>query len=227
MATLFQLCYPDYTLPTNPSTCLYALAAAGRLGMARIVAELGTHWQTLSKQDPLRAYFAAVRIGQSTYAEEAAKYVVYTRLDGQYILEMETTPALPYHLLTTYYDQCRAAAKALLRSACISPAGPPSPPRDPTLSDAPPEVAAFKEVERRAEPEVEVWLQEHLSRLYAAVDEHPGQMPPGAPEALFERASVSGHWCRSCEAFAQRLSSVAQALRTIPAAVGMVSLRIV
>ncbi|RDX50962.1 hypothetical protein OH76DRAFT_1482009 [Lentinus brumalis] len=178
LGTLFQLCYPDHTLPTSPSTCLEALAAAGRLGMARIVAELRTHWQTLSKQDPLRAYFAAVRIGQSTYAEEAAKYVVHTRLYGQYIWEMETTPALPYYLLTAYYDQCRAAAKALLRSACISPAGSPLPPRDPTPSDAPPEVAAFREVERRAEPEVEVWLQEHLGGLYAAVDEHPGQMPP-------------------------------------------------
>ncbi|TFK86755.1 hypothetical protein K466DRAFT_600072 [Polyporus arcularius HHB13444] len=206
--TLFQLCYPDHTLPTSPSTCLKALVAAGRLGMVRIVADLGTHWQTLSKQDPLRAYFAAVRIGQSTYAEDAAKYVVQTRLDGQYIWEMETIPALPYHLLTAYYDQCRAAAKALLRSACISPTGPPLPPRDPTLSDAPPEVAAFKEVARRAEPEVELWLQEHLGRLYAAVDEHPGQMPPGAPEALFERASVSGHWCRS-----------------IPSAVGMVKFK--
>ncbi|KAI0717982.1 hypothetical protein C8T65DRAFT_639624 [Cerioporus squamosus] len=225
LATLFQLCYPgDHTLPTTPSACLAALAAAGRLGMPRIVAELSAHWRTLAKQDPLRAYFAAARIGQNACAEEAAKYIVQTRLDGHYIWEMETTPAISYHLLTTYYDRCRAAAKALLRGACISPTAPSSSLREPSaVSDVPSEAVASTEVKRSADSEV--WLQEYLDGLCTTVDEHPGQIPPGAPEALFKQASVSGQMCRSCEGFVLRLSSVAQALRSVPSAVDKVEFK--
>ncbi|RPD64130.1 hypothetical protein L227DRAFT_560894 [Lentinus tigrinus ALCF2SS1-6] len=219
LAALFRICYPGgRTFPATPSACVATLAAASRLGMPRILAELEAQWKVLAQQDPLRAYFAAVQAGQNTYAEEAAKYVVYGRLDGQYIPEMETTPMRPYLLLTTYYDQCRAAAKGVLRGASIIPADT-SPLRERTEPDVPLEDALAREVERRSQSEV--WLQAHLDELYTTVEEHPGQIPPGASEALYEKASVSGQWCRCCESFAQQLSGVSRALRSIPSAIDM------
>ena len=217
LAVLFQLCYPsDRTMPITPSACLTALAAAIRLGMPRIVTELEAHWQALVKQDPLRAYFAAARAGQNACAEEAAKCVVYRRLDEQYIPEMESTPLLPYHLLTAYCDQCHAAAQTLLRKACIPPRTAPhvlSGQEHPVADDV-----STKQAERS--PEDDDWLQAYLDELYTSGEDNPGQ---GVLEALLEKASVSGQWCHTCESFAQRLSSVARAVQSIPSVVGTVS----
>ncbi|KAI0640804.1 hypothetical protein C8Q79DRAFT_1113943 [Trametes meyenii] len=74
----------------------------------------GTH--DVVKNDPLRAYFAAISRDLDDKAKEAAQATEDIAIEGVYVLDMEHARALPYHKLLSYHEACRGVAKRTLNS---------------------------------------------------------------------------------------------------------------
>ncbi|KAI0794160.1 hypothetical protein C8Q74DRAFT_1193918 [Fomes fomentarius] len=217
LASLLSLCYFEQALPSRagPSDLLRLIAAAKELGMTRVVETLSTQWNTIAEQNPLRAYFLAVREQLTDCAAVAARHVLRIPLDRQYVLEMAAAPALPYIRLLTYYDNYRAEAMKAIRDAYGSPDSQSLHAEEPQAepAEAGPGVvdAVF---------EIEAWLQRYVDAvLFNDVSDEATDIP----DTIFEYASAQGQWCRSCDSLAQRLSRVAQALKKTPMKADMVS----
>ncbi|KAI0751810.1 hypothetical protein C8Q80DRAFT_1268991 [Daedaleopsis nitida] len=232
--------------PTTPAELLSLLSAAERLSMNAIAQDLRARWDVIAKENPLRAYFSAVRErGQEERARLAARYALGIALDQQYLPEMDTEqcPALPYLRLANYYDACRGAAKNLLAAACHPTAA--SLGTQPRQVEAKPAsvlpVAAVVDMSvPRAAPVPAttvsspdsgvLWLSTFVSGLSGQIDnlgpECGGLMSSGKPEHLFEQAAAQGRWCPSCDKLAQGLSRVGRALRLIPTTIDSISLEL-
>lgn len=184
--------------------------------MPRVVETLSTQWNTIAQQNPLRAYFLAVRGQLTDCAAVAARHVLRIPLDRQYVPEMATAPALPYIRLLTYYDDYRAAAMKAIREAYGSSDAQSLHAEAPEAE--PPEAGpGVADVVR----ETEAWLQRYVDAVL--FNDVSDDSATHIPDTVFEYASAQGQWCRSCDSLAQKLSRVAQALKKMPMKADMVS----
>ncbi|KAI0704138.1 hypothetical protein C8Q76DRAFT_801888 [Earliella scabrosa] len=221
LASVFSLCYYDQAVDVSlpPSEFLDVLLAAEKLEMPGAVKALQGSWEIVAARDPLRAYFAAACKQLGECATTAAKVVLQNRLDGHYIPEMETTPALAYIRLERYCERCRAAAKQALCDAYGVGTGL-APPVNTGSPQAPEGDTAAGLAADLGTPESNVWLQRYIETL----SESGGSS--GTVEDILQHASANGNWCPPCAALVQKVACVSDALRSVPIVVSQITLEL-
>ncbi|TBU44063.1 hypothetical protein BD309DRAFT_1000726 [Dichomitus squalens] len=113
LVTLLELCYVDSSgLPTTPSRLATLLVAAERYQLTAIQKIVKDRWDEVAKDSPLDAYFVAIQHGLTPQARLAARDVLEKPIGGAYARSMESSPALSYYRLLSYYTACSAAVKA-------------------------------------------------------------------------------------------------------------------
>ena len=215
LASLLRLCYGEAAADVSlgPSEFLDVLLAADQLAMTDAIKTLNTAWEVqVAAQDPLGAYFVAVRKQLNSCSSTAAKLVLQKGLDHQYVPEMETIPSLPYIRLVRYCEECRAAAKKALHDACVDADPPP-------LSA--PSAAALQGTDAlnggpSVDPGQDGWLQRYIDTLSNLGG------TSGSTENVFQQASVNQQWCSPCDLLARKLTRLSEALRSMPNTVGRV-----
>lgn len=240
LAQLFRFCYPAMAGPGTSD--LYDIAdllfLAREYDMSVVSQVVERSWASAAKEDPLRAYFAAVTRGLLGRARDAAKDTLARSLDGFYIPELEDAPAIVYHRLLTYHASCRSiATEVLQRRFPRDPAPPPvgvptaapvaSPPipairvePDPASSSAP-AVSLCGHQHGGFKSSKAAWLSEYVSNrcLQARLQ------PYGVDEdvsSILGAAIDAGLWCRPCKRLARDVSKVYNSLRDIPLVVSQV-----
>lgn len=125
---LLSCCYPGL-IPihlANLSQLIAVIAATARHDIAVARPDLLDQWSRMASADPLRAYVLSTQVGDTACAKEAAKHVLNGPLVGVYVHEMESSPALAYQRLLSYYRSCKnRARRGLVGVASTQPAAAP------------------------------------------------------------------------------------------------------
>ena len=247
LQALLQLCYhspTDITLPTDLADLTAVLVATEKYELQSAQSAVWSFWQAIASQSPLRAYCYAIRAGHTVGAKEAARCTLNHVIEGVYVEELECTPALAYHRLLTYYDQCRTATKEELAKIITSLKGTitapiaTSPPSD-TLNSMScrPEggLPAAKKPRKMKAPSSDnlvpdgPWLLRHLHGLSSRVQERPGSAMPGLEDLFIEatKAWSDGKmprmWCEGCQVLAEEILEVNKGLQQLPNGLSKVS----
>ncbi|KAI0675765.1 hypothetical protein C8Q78DRAFT_348081 [Trametes maxima] len=117
LTSVVRCCYPNYIIP-RPSDLrelVTLISAADRYGIAIALPALLDHWSsTVNEQDALEAYFVAIQVGNVACAKVAATHLLKTVIEGRYVTDMESSPAIAYHNLLAYHRACRRIAQQRL-----------------------------------------------------------------------------------------------------------------
>ena len=89
------------------------VATGEKYEMIHGLSVLRDRWHALATKHPLYAFLVAAEAGRTALAKDAARLVINlpNGVCTQYIPELESAPALPYHRLLVYYSECHAAVK--------------------------------------------------------------------------------------------------------------------
>ncbi|RPD58997.1 hypothetical protein L226DRAFT_572389 [Lentinus tigrinus ALCF2SS1-7] len=244
VAALLRICYHDIVddlLSGEPPLLLRILAAVEQHGLTESRARFFSCWKEVVGATPLRAYCVAIGAGHSDCAREAARQVVHTRLEGAYVDEMESIPALSYHRLWTYYRSCERLATERLQETLdvlSSPLRPvstqPVPPR-PQVRTVVWGVPARNRGTVQApttparQPE-KTWIRRHIRQM---LDDAPaGPHGPFSPlqelvvKATQQLGSPDKFWCDQCQPLAEDLIKVDAHFKDLVAAMDAVELQI-
>ncbi|OJT03117.1 hypothetical protein TRAPUB_6305 [Trametes pubescens] len=209
---LLSCCYPGL-IPSSLSNLpqlVTLISAAARHDIALARPALLIQWSKVASTNPLRAYFIAIQAGDTTCAKEAARHVLRGPITGVYMCEMESSPALAYQRLLSYYQSCKDLAqrdlmgKISLHLESTSPT-----PFDKTG----PLGRKNLKGRRPASPPAgnrcveEPWIQTYTKNLWTSLEHQPDPSLLPTVEQLFI-ASTSGDnrpWCRSCRDVASAL----------------------
>ncbi|KAL1941200.1 hypothetical protein VTO73DRAFT_7412 [Trametes versicolor] len=226
---LIAYCYPAH-IPTplpNLPQLLAVLSAVARHEIAIARRALLAQWSEAASTNPLRAYFLAIQAGDADCAKAAARHVLRGPVEGVYVQEMESSPALAYLRLLLYYQSCKdMAERGILGEASLG---------------APDGMGDLKKGSRKmvrhgaAQPRVksgdsdsEPWLQTYMKNLWMTLERHPHPSFLPTMEQLLI-ASTSGDnqpWCDNCSSVASTLVVRSNDLRALRDAMEKVDLAI-
>ncbi|KAI0642191.1 hypothetical protein C8Q79DRAFT_917426 [Trametes meyenii] len=117
LTSIVRCCYPNYIIP-RPSDLrelVTLINAADRYGITIALPALLDHWSSeVREQDALEAYFVAIQVGNVACAKVAATYLLKTVIEGRYVQDMESSPAISYHKLLAYHRTCARIAQLRL-----------------------------------------------------------------------------------------------------------------
>ncbi|KAI8985547.1 hypothetical protein BD414DRAFT_57707 [Trametes punicea] len=238
---LLSRCYPSLQSGVPlPQDCdlrelLDLIVTAERLDIQGPLPELRQRWSTAASNDPLQAYFLAINAGDRACAKAAARSSLRIPIKGAYVLEMESSPALAYHRLLSYWATCGRIAASRLRellaslttTSCGSAA---------TIGDG---RTAFqdsedgengdhpsysgkvrKKKERLPESSYPSWLQKHITELNMTFEgsPEPSRLHPGLAGELIENSisyEARHSWCSQCRPIAQDISQTSKQLQAV------------
>ncbi|OSD05468.1 hypothetical protein PYCCODRAFT_1465357 [Trametes coccinea BRFM310] len=216
---LLHLCYHGGTTDCKPSKLAAILSAGYKYEMRSVLPALRTQWTALSTQQPLRAYLAAAKAGLHDAAAESARLVLAQGLDGMYVQELQTAPALLYYRLMLYYDRCRAIARERLLAVRLGAEVSGRVGQD-DLGEG---RASLNPLKPDPACESEVWFAGRIDALVDMADHHPGRIASPAG-SVYEDATAAKQWCASCQDLAGRLSTLERTLQEIEKSISTVQL---
>lgn len=211
---LLALCYrlrPDVLSTVQPTTLAATIAAARKYCMRSLLPDLQAEWTTVSREEPLCSYLAAANRWLTDCAAEAAREMLNVQLDGCYDSEMETTPAVRYYRLVSYYESCRAVAKELLAALPLEPSDAQKTLGDRKCTGRPLLESSTSFPPPQAEA---LWLKETLQRYAAAADKGPGGVASTC-DTIYESAVEAELWCPSCQHLAAKLNHLSRTLKEV------------
>ncbi|KAI0738441.1 hypothetical protein C8Q80DRAFT_244238 [Daedaleopsis nitida] len=240
---LLESCYPmsDSVWPKIPSDPFEQMSLLAALEKYNITTH-GHHTRTAlehiweadtAPRNPMRAYCAAIRAGETCSAKVAAQYVLeMDPVETAYVPEMETMPAISYHRLLTYSDTCRRVAAEHCRDILDSLARleptrrPDTSPTHGTIRATSMQPAARKVVSWVAEAQAEpaaasqktsppllAWVLRRVEELVSDVERRPTGWSLACNihvATLFVEATRAEErvWCCRCQVIAEALSLV-------------------
>lgn len=114
VSLLLKACYDgEEGLPADLElgTIAELSRASQKYEMTRIALYIGAAWDRTALRRPLEAYLVAMDRGLHESAKAAAKNVLTGPVADDYTILMESTPAMTYHFLLVYYDDCCAVRR--------------------------------------------------------------------------------------------------------------------
>ncbi|TBU44078.1 hypothetical protein BD309DRAFT_63668 [Dichomitus squalens] len=242
---MLRLIYPspsDVSLPKDVGDLTAVLVSIDKYSLDSEQPAVWSFWQAIASTDALRAYCHAISAGHILSAKEAARCMLNQVLDGVYVEELESTPALAYHRLLLYYEKCRAVAKeesTKISTSLVSPKPvemvvpeSASYPVEPSLPGGKKKKAAKRSCRPTSSPEP--WLTRYLKDLSSRLRSRPGSTTPTLSELFTEATRAVGDdsgtgpevWCEDCQIVAEDLLNIQKGLQQLMKSVNEVELEI-
>ena len=231
---IYRIHTPPNLFHLSPSKFMALLAAVRTYRISSEHVDFEGAWEKVAAREPLVAYCAAIRAGDPDYSRVAARFVLYDDITHKYIPEFECTPALAYHRLLVYYQQCSQNARTKLEELIATWTPPPQPlPAAANAAPVPVRVAApppkGKAVPKPAAPApgpvrppaaADPWLQRYARRLAGELHACPGKAAPSLAQIFVDatRSAEPRVWCAACAAVAEGIIDLNRTLQGLASA---------
>ncbi|KAI0730809.1 hypothetical protein C8Q76DRAFT_774634 [Earliella scabrosa] len=231
--TLLMICYrapPSHILyPDNPSTFMALLDAADKYQMDAAQRLIRAEWSTVAKSKPLAAFCAAIHSSRTDCAHEAAKILLRHPVNDVYIPELETIPALPYHRLLCYHQECVQIAEGKLKELAKSASSATAAPEPLALpQESEPKNATPQKTKKKTARTSKSWARKYVEGLSSALALHGPAVPitATAKEILVAatRGAEENVWCERCQPLAVNILEVHDRLRNLEVSLDQVVL---